>query len=219
MRFLLIPALTSALLFTTACQNAANTPTTESKASPDASQQAASAPQPPPPAAVEMPAGTLVRVRVDEALSTARNRAGDTFSASLTEPVVREGKELLPKGTRFKGHVTTADSSGRLQGRGVLGITLDSFELNGESYPVKSSLDTKTTDAHKKRNIEMIGGGAGVGARIGALAGHGKGAAIGAAAGAAAGTGAAAATGKKDVNVPAESVFDFTLKAPVKVKL
>jgi len=209
---------------TSACQNAPN-PSSGESAAPGASQQSSSAPaqataEKPAPASneVELPAGTVLHVRLDQALSTADNHSGDTFSASLSEPVMVASKEVLPKNTRFKGHITTADSSGRLQGRGVLGITLDSFELQGETYPVKSSLDTKTTEAHKKRNLELIGGGAGVGALIGGLIGHGKGAAIGAAAGAAGGTGAAAATGKKDVNVPAETVFQFTLKAPVKVK-
>lgn len=167
---------------------------------------------------VELPSGTVVTVRLDQALSTARNNTGDTFAASLDEPVTAAGKEVLPKGTKFTGHVTSADASGRLQGRGVLGITLDSFDLKGQNYPVATSLDTKATASHKKRNLELIGGGAGLGALIGGLAGGGKGAAIGAGAGAAAGTGTAAATGKKDVEVPAETVFRFTLKNPVKVK-
>jgi hypothetical protein len=167
---------------------------------------------------VELPSGTAIAVRLDQALSTASNKAGDTFAASLDEPVMEGGKEVLPKGTKFTGHVTTSDASGRLQGRGVLGITLDSFDFKGQNYPVASSLDTKTTDSHKKRNIEMIGGGAGLGALIGGLTGGGKGAAIGAGAGAAAGTGVAAATGKKEVEVPAETVFRFTLKNPVKVQ-
>lgn len=167
---------------------------------------------------IELPSGTAVAVRLDQALSTARNKTGDTFEASLDAPVTAAGKEVLPKGTKFTGHVTAADSSGRLQGRGTLGITLDSFELKGQNYPVATSLDTRTTDSHKKRNLELIGGGAGLGALIGGLAGGGKGAAIGAGAGAAAGTGTAAATGKKDVEVPAETVFRFMLKDPVKVK-
>ena len=131
---------------------------------------------------------------------------------------MRDGKEVLPKGTKFTGHVTTSDASGRLKGRGVLGITLDSFDLRGQSYPVATSLDTRATASHKKRNIEMIGGGAGLGALIGGLAGGGKGAAIGLGAGAAAGTGTAAVTGKKQVEVPAETMFRFTLKSPVQIK-
>jgi len=166
---------------------------------------------------VELPAGTLVAVRLTQALSTVRNRAGDPFDATLENPIVVDGRELLAKGTKFVGHVTTSESSGRMEGRGVLGITLDAFETNGHRYDIETSLDTRATDAHKERNIELIGGGAGVGTLIGAVAGGGKGAAIGAAVGTAAGAGTAAATGKKDVEVPAETMFQFTLKTAVKM--
>ena len=171
----------------------------------------------PPAREVELPSGTVVAVRLDRALSTARNRAGDPFEAALDQPVAIAGKEILPAGIKFTGHVTTAEASGRLEGRGVLGITLDAFELHGQRYPVTTSLDTRTTEAHKQRNIEVIGGGAGIGALIGALTGGGKGAGIGAGIGAAGGTGVAAATGKKEVEVPAETVFRFSLKSPAKV--
>lgn len=205
-----LPLLTAVVL--SSCQNTPQTPTTESAPNPPSAAKAESLP------GTELRAGTVLQVRIDQALSTARNKAGDTFDASLAEPVLAGGKEILPKGSRVSGHVTRAQSSGRLKGRGVLGITLDSVEHNGTTYRIATSLDTRTTAAHKKRNIEMIGGGAGVGALIGAIAGKGKGAAIGAAAGAAAGTGAAAATGKKQVNIPAETMFRFTLKEPVRIK-
>jgi hypothetical protein len=158
-----------------------------------------------------------VAVRVDRALSTVRNRAGDPFGAILDAPVMADGMEVLPRGTKFTGHVTTCDASGRLKGRAVLAITLDAFDANGQHYPIKTSLNTKTSEAHKKRNVEMIGGGTGVGALIGGLTGGGKGAAIGAAVGAGAGTGVAAATGKKEVEIPAEALFHFSLKSPVKI--
>jgi hypothetical protein len=166
---------------------------------------------------VELPSGVIVAVRLDRALSTVRNRAGDTFEAILDQPVLVDGTEILPQGTRFTGHVTTSEASGRLKGRAVLGITLDAFDTNGHHYPIRTSLKTKTTEAHKKRNIELIGGGAGLGALIGGLTGGGKGAGIGAAVGAGAGTGVAAATGKKEVEIPAETLFQFSLKNPVKI--
>jgi hypothetical protein len=166
---------------------------------------------------LELPSGAIVAVRLDRALSTLRNSAGDTFAATLVEPVLVDGTEALPRGTRFTGHVTVSAASGRLTGRAVLGITLDAFDTNGHHYPVRTSLNTKTTEAHRKRNIEIIGGGAGIGALIGGLTGGGKGAGIGAAAGAGAGTGVAAATGTKEVEIPARTLFQFSLKNSVKI--
>jgi hypothetical protein len=69
-------------------------------------------------------------------------------------------------------------------------------------------------ESHTKSNATKIGGGAALGAIIGAVAGGGKGAAIGTAAGAAAGTGAAAATGKKAVKVESEAVLTFVTTSP-----
>jgi len=172
---------------------------------------------PPAPVAVQVPAGTTLEVRVDQALSTERKRAGDKFRATLEAPVQVAGREVLARGARVTGHVTTARPSGRLEGRAVIGITLDSVESNGRAVPIATTLDTRSSEAHKKRNIELIGGGAGVGALIGGLVGGGKGAAIGAGAGAAAGTGGAALTGEKNIEIPAETVFTFRLKAPAEL--
>ena len=166
---------------------------------------------------VELPAGTVVAVRTTRALSTVRDRAKDTFEATLDDPVAVNDVEVLPPGTRFTGHITTSQESGRMEGRAVLGVTLDAFEVRGQRYEIVTSVNTKATEGHKKRNITAVGGGAGLGALIGGIAGGGKGAAIGAAVGAGAGTGAAAATGKQDVEIPAETRFRFTLKNAVTV--
>ncbi len=164
-----------------------------------------------------IPAGTRIHVRLDQTLSTVRSRAGEPFTATLEAPITIGERMLVPRGTAFRGHVTNASASGRLKGRTVLGITLDSFELNGKSYKVATSADSRVSAGHKKRNGLLIGGGAGLGAAIGALAGGGKGALIGAGAGAAAGTGGAAATGKENVAFAAETPLTFSLKAPVKL--
>lgn len=169
------------------------------------------------PNAVVIPRGTGLRVRIDESVDTKRNRAGDEFRASLAEPVVVEGRTVVPKGTPFLGHVTESNASGRLEGRAVLAVTLDSFELAGRKYPVHTGSIDRVSASHKKRNLELIGGGAGVGALIGGLAGGGKGALIGAGAGAGAGTAGAAATGKKEVAIAAESLLTFPLRAPVRL--
>ena len=76
-----------------------------------------------------------------------------------------------------------SDESGRLKGRADLGVTLDSFELHGKSYKIETSSQSRVSKGHKKRNTALIGGGAGLGAALGAMAGGGKGALIGAGAG------------------------------------
>jgi hypothetical protein len=166
---------------------------------------------------VVIPKGTALHVRIDENLDTKRNRAGDQFRASLAEPIVMEGKTVVPKGTPFVGHVTESRASGRLEGRAVLALTLDSFELAGKDYRVHTGSIDRESANHKKHNAAIIGGGAGLGALIGGLAGGGKGALIGAGAGAGAGTATAAATGKKEVAVAAESLLSFPLRAPVTI--
>jgi hypothetical protein len=168
---------------------------------------------------VQLPAGTVVRVRLNQTLDTAQNESGDRFEATLNAPVAVKGDVVIPKGTTFSGHVTTSRPSGRLKGRAYLGVALDSFELNGAKYRIATGTHTVASTAHKKRNLGFIGGGAGAGALIGALAGGGKGAAIGAGAGAAAGTAGAAATGKKNVRMAAETLLTFLLKSAVRVRV
>jgi len=92
-------------------------------------------------------------------------------------------------------------------------------ERNGSYYDLHSSSFTRFGHNHKKRNWEIIGGGSGAGALIGALAGGGKGALIGAPIGAGAGVAGAALTGKKDIVIPAETAMTFQLLEPVEVHL
>lgn len=166
---------------------------------------------------VRVPEGVALRVRLDEAVSTRRNRAGDGFSATLTRPVAVHGETVIPAGTRFHGHLTAAEASGRLKGRPVLGLTLDSFHLGGREYRLRSSVVERVGPRHRKRNAMFIGGGAGLGAAIGAIAGGGKGALIGALAGGGAGTAGAAATGKEQLTLGAETPLAFTLRSTVEM--
>jgi hypothetical protein len=162
-----------------------------------------------------VPQGTALHVRIDESITTKRNRSGDEFHASLAQPFVQNGRTLLPKGTPFVGHVIESKASGRLEGRAEIALTLDSFRLEGKDYRIHTSRIDRVSASHKKRNLALIGGGSGLGALIGGIAGGGKGALIGAGAGAAAGTAGAAATGKREEGVPAESLLTFSLQSAI----
>lgn len=196
-------------------------PATESQTGADATSHTAKRTEAPPPKPqqVTIPTGTALRVVLDQTLSTASAHSGDTFRATVVEPVVVNGVTVIPKNASVVGHVVEAQSSGRLKGVARLVLTLDSVEVAGKSYPLETSTVSRSGSSHKKRNIEIIGGGTALGAIIGGIAGGGKGAAIGAAAGAGAGTATAAATGKKEIRLPAESMLVFRLRSPVEIAI
>lgn len=182
-------------------------------------QQAAQSDQQrtPPAAAIVLPEGTLLEVRLAETLDTRTNRNGDRFKATLDEPVTVNDQIVIPKGATFSGRVDTSKPSGRLKGRAVMNLSLDSFDLNGKKYDIVTNHAGRVSSSHKKRNLLSIGGGAAGGAGIGALAGGPAGALIGAGAGAGAGTAFAAFTGKKNVRVPVETRLNFQLRKPVQL--
>lgn len=168
---------------------------------------------------ITVPEGVEMAVTLDQSLASNQNTAGDEFDASLAAPVIVNGKTVIPKGARVTGRVIEARESGRLKGVALLKLALVSVEVDGSSYDVQTTSITRSGQNHKKRNTLWIGGGAGAGAAIGAVAGGGKGALIGSAVGAGAGTAGAAATGKLDITIPAETRLSFKLTEPVTVKV
>ncbi len=165
-----------------------------------------------------IPAGTRVRVRLGQTLSSKTNQAGDTFPATVDAPVVVDGRTVIREGSSATGTVTDAKSLGRFKGQALLSISLDRVRSGGRSYPVQTSSVERVEKGKGKRTAGFVGGGAGLGAIIGGLAGGGKGALIGGLAGAGAGTAGGAFTGNKDLVIPAETVLTFRLTHDVRVE-
>jgi hypothetical protein len=170
------------------------------------------------PKVMVVPAGTVLTVRLGQAVGSKISTAGQTFTATLASPVAVEGKTAIPSGATASGTVVDAKPLGRFKGGAVLQLRLTSITVNGTEQSVSTSSLTRTESGKGKRTAIMAGGGAGLGALIGGLAGGGKGAAIGALAGGGAGTGGAAFTGNKDIVLPAESALSFKLEQPLEVK-
>jgi hypothetical protein len=163
---------------------------------------------------VTLPAGTEVRVRLSSAIDTGTASSGGSFQGSLAEPLIVNGVTVAPRGSLVNGQITNAVSSGRLKRPAELSLVLTSITPEGgQATPISTHTWSVSGKSHKKRDITMIGGGAGLGAAIGAIAGGGKGAAIGSMVGAGAGTAGAFATGKKEIDVPAETQLTFRLSA------
>ena len=168
---------------------------------------------------VILPERTTIHVTLDQALATNQSKPGDHFEATVSQPVVVDGKTAIPQGAHAEGVVVDARQSGRLMGRARLQLALQTVAVDGQNYDVRTISHPKVGRDHKKRNWEWIGGGAAGGAVIGALAGGGTGALIGGPIGAGAGTTVALLTGKKDIKLRAETPLRFELAEPVTIKV
>ena len=188
-----------------------------------ASEQAANIPAPAPappeqkpkPQPIIVPAGTALTVTVDQALSSKNSQSGQSFLATLAQPVTVHGKTAIPKGSSVTGTVVTAKEKGKIKGEGQLSLVLASITIRGKNYPIKTGALDSTVKGKGKRTAATTGGGAAGGALIGGLAGGGKGAGIGALVGAAGGFIGGAVTGNKQVEIPAETALTFTLSNPL----
>lgn len=164
-----------------------------------------------------IPAGTVLNVRTDTALSTESNGNGDRFEGTLSAPVTMDGKTLLPAGTSVEGVVASSDKGGRVKGVASMALRLSAVHKGSKSIGVETNTVSFSARATKGRDAATIGIGSGIGAAIGAIAGGGKGAAIGAAAGGGAGTGVVLGTHGEQLRLAPETRLRFTTKAPIEV--
>jgi len=161
------------------------------------------------PHTVTLAVGALLPVRIGETLSSARNQPGDTFLATLTQPLVIDGFIIAERGARLEGRVVEAGAS-HLGISVVRLATADGQNIRIRTEPfVKQATSSTGTDAAK------IGAGAAIGAVIGAIAGGGKGAAIGAGAGGAVGAGDVLLTRGQAAEIKVETRVSFRVQDSV----
>jgi len=166
---------------------------------------------------ITVPSGTPLRVVLQQGVGTDASAPGSQFAAVLADPIVVDGKTVLEKGSAVSGRVVDVKKSGRVKGRATLSLALTSVLHEGKYVPIETQTYVGVAKDNKKRDAAMIGGGAGVGAIIGAIAGGGKGAATGAAIGGGGGTGAVLATRGDDLHYPPESRLKFVLSKEVEL--
>ena len=186
--------------------------------SPELASAMAAAPPPAPkpkPQPIIVPSGTTLTVTTSQSLSSKTSQAGQTFLATLAQPISVDGRPALPKGATVSGKVVSAKAKGKIKGEGELSVTLTSISLQDHTYDISTNVISNTSKGKGKRTAATTGGGAAGGALIGGIAGGGKGAGIGALIGAGAGFIGGAATGNKQVEIPAESALSFTLSDPL----
>lgn len=170
------------------------------------------------PQTLTIPAGTIVRARIDEWISTDRNVTGDSFSAVLDEPIVVNGWVVARRGQAQTGRVSLVKKGGHGGSASQLGVDLPELTLvDGQQLPLQTQLFQTSAGTSHGRDAAVIGTTTTVGALIGAIVGRGTGAAIGAGIGATAGIAGVMSTPGKPTVISPETVLSFRLQAPVTI--
>lgn len=148
---------------------------------------------------LSLPAGTTVHMKLETAISTKTSQVGDTFAGRVTEPVVQDGKAVIPVGAAIQGTIVKLTEPRRVKGKPTIELRPDSITMpDGEKFDFRAtvvdtdkSTQTSVTDegeikgkGRDGKDVRNIAVGTGAGVTVGAIAGGGKGALIGGAIGA-----------------------------------
>lgn len=176
---------------------------------------ASPAPASAPPAGPQIPTGTIITVRMIDAVDSEETHLGQTFRASVDEPVQVDGQTVIARGADATAKLVQDQESGKFEGRTILTLVLTEVMANGHMVDISTGDVSQASGSRGSRTAKVVGGATALGAIIGGLAGGGAGAAIGAASGAAVGSGVQLGTHGQRVRIPAETRLNFTLHQPV----
>ncbi len=166
-------------------------------------------------AVVQIPAGTLITVRMIDKVDSNLARLGQTFRAGVDEPVIVDGQTVIPRGADALVKLVEDRQSGKFEGKTILTLALTDITINNQTIDTATSDVSRASSSRGARTAKVVGGATALGAIIGALAGGGTGAAIGAASGAALGGAAQVITKGQQVKIPPETRLNFTLQQPI----
>jgi len=160
----------------------------------------------------------VIFVRLNEPLSSDHNHAGDSFTATLDQPIVMNGWVVARRGETIVGSVISAKKAGRVKGVSELGLELTEITVvDGQQIPITTELWNGSAGTSHGADAGSIATTTGVGTIIGAAANGGTGAGVGAGAGALAGIGLVLLTRGKPTVLGPESALSFRLKTPLTV--
>lgn len=165
------------------------------------------------PANAGIPAGTQITIRMIDDVDSQVAQVGQTFRASVDDPVIVGGSVAIPRGADVITKLVDLKDPNKLSGGGQLTLDLAAVMVNGRMVDVVTEAVTQAGESRTGNTAKVIGGTTALGAIIGAIAGGGKGAAIGAVTGAGAGTAIQVVTQGPRVRVPSETRLTFTLQA------
>jgi hypothetical protein len=160
-------AAAAAVLTVAGCSNQATDEPVSAAKKPAAAKPAAAKPAAavakaaePAPTMITLPKGTAISAAARQTLATDKNKVGDTFAASLTEPIRVDGKTVIPKGAQVTCRIVKVKKH-------EIRVTLASVAIHGKSYALDSNsitgpksqpkTDAKNADKSKaNRDVTLL---------------------------------------------------------------
>lgn len=161
------------------------------------------------PTIVRVPAGTDLKIRLNDTLSSKTARVGDRFTATVVDPVKYSEATV-------HGRVSSIFKSGKVNGKTTMNLGFNSIATSDGRTGTLHAYVTRVygqdsgkadneggieSGSRTKQAVKRGGIGAAAGAIIGGIAGGGKGAAIGLLIGGAGGAGSLAIQGSKELKL------------------
>ncbi len=157
-----------------------------------------------------VPEGTRLMVRISDTIDSRRHGAGHRFRGQLEGALVVQGTEVAPRGAWVYGRITSARQSGRVAGSSELSLEFTDIMINNQLFAIStSSLQAQTANT-AGQTVGRTARGAAVGGLIGGSSGARTGAKVGA--------GVSILTSGNTINIPAGTLVDATLRAPLSLQ-
>jgi hypothetical protein len=93
--------------------------------------------------ALSIPAGSVLHMKLTTTLTSKTNKTGDPFTGQVTQPIVVDSKEVVPKYSQVQGHVAFAKPSKRVKGKALMRLVIDKVVTPDEDkqFLLPSTLD------------------------------------------------------------------------------
>ena len=161
--------------------------------------------------------GTQIRVRMDNEINSEVSSVGDTFTVTVSSPVLARGVEVLPVGTIIEGRIISVKNASMGKKSGSFEVKFETLYLpNG----VKRQIDAGLVSFDKPRSRQTadartVVGITGLGAMIGSFIDKTRGALIGAGLGLGIGTGAVFLQKGEEARIKAGEQINIFLRQDV----
>lgn len=172
-----------------------------------------------------VPAGTRMDLTIDDELSSRKNKAGDTFTATVSENIRdANGRVVIESGSTVNGLVVAVKPAPNRRTPGTLTLALSTLEQNGQTFPLVAQIEEVQSERQNRpidgSDAAKVGIGAAAGAVVGqVLSKNTKGTVIGAVFGGLAGAGVAAETKDVDIVLPDGAYILATISEPLRVSV